>query len=87
MDLRAKPCCDSRGGLGRMVNGTGRSGWTTARDAGWKIGSEFSRPDNSGNDPACCGPGGGAHCVVWGAADGEKEREEAEGYGSDGGVQ
>jgi hypothetical protein len=87
MDLRAKPRWDSRGGLGRMVNGTGRAGSTAAQTAGWKIGSDVTRPENSGKDPACCGPGGGPHCSVSGETGGEKEREEAERYGSDGGVQ
>jgi hypothetical protein len=76
MDLRTKPCWDSRCGLGRMVNGTGRAGSTAARTTGWKIGSDVTRPENSGKDPACCGPGGGPHCVVSG---------EAERYGSAGG--
>lgn len=87
MNLRAKPRCDSRGGLGRIVNGTGRTGSTAARTAGWKIGSEVTRPENSGKELACCGPGGGPHCEVSETADGEKEREDAERYSSDGGVQ
>ena len=87
MDLRAKPRCVSRGGLGRTVNRTGRVESTAARAAGWKIGSDVTRPENSGKDPACRGPGGGSHCAAPHGGDGEKDSEEADRYGSDGGVQ